>query len=131
MKIYGILTCAVLLSVTVLFTPASVNGSCTIFEHRDYGGARLTLHDNDRVMMVHGESIGVTTNGHGGPDYRILYRPTWNDHVSSFRVTDGCVLTLWEHINQGGARFRSSKSYKYVGGAWNDEASEALCTCPG
>jgi len=130
MKIYGILASTVLLSAAFLLTPATAKGSCTIFEHRDYGGAKFTLHDNDRLVMVAGESIGVTTNGHGD-SYRILYRAAWNDHVSSFQVTQGCTLTLWEHIDQGGARFRSNRSYKFVGSAWNDEASEALCTCPG
>lgn len=130
MKIYGRSMFAVLFMVALVFTPAIAEGSCTIFEHRDYGGASLTLFDNDRVVMVQGESLGVTTNGHG-PSYRIRYRPAWNDHVSSFRVTEGCTITLWEHINEDGARWRTYKSYKYVGDGWNDEVSEVLCTCPG
>ena len=77
------------------------------------------------------ESIGVTTNGYGGGGYRILYRPRWNDHVSSFRVTDGCSITLWDHIDEGGARWRTYKCYICVGDGWNDEVSEVLCTCPG
>jgi len=130
MNIYGKLTCTFLFTIAVLLTPAIAEGGCTIFEHRDYGGASLTLSDNDRVIMAEGESIGMTTNGHGG-SYRIRYRPAWNDNVSSFRVTDGCTITLWEHINEGGARWRTYKTYKYVGDAWNDEVSEVLCTCAG
>ena len=128
MKIYGRLMSAVLFTVAVLFTPAIAEAGCTIFEHRDYGGAKFTLQDNDRLVMVQGESIGVTTNGHGGSS-RTLYRAAWNDHLSSFQVTQGCTITLWEHIDQGGARWRTYKSYKYVGDAWNDEVSEVLCTC--
>ena len=131
MKVYGKLFCAVLFAVAVISTPAIAEASCVIFEHRDYGGASLTLYDNDRVIMAQGESIGVTTNGHGGGGYRIRYRPNWNDVVSSFRVTDGCTISLWEHINEEGARWRTYKSYKYVGDAWNDEVSEVLCSCPG
>jgi len=130
MKIYGRLGYAVLFTVAVLFTPAIADAACTIYEHRDYAGASLTLNDNDRVIMAEGESIGMTTNGHGG-SYRIRYRPAWNDSVSSFRVTDGCTITLWEHINEGGARWRTYKTYKYVGDGWNDEVSEVLCTCRG
>ena len=129
MNIYKLLTSAVLFTVAVFSTPAITEASCTIFEHRDYGGAKFTLHDNDRIIMAQGESIGMTTNGHGG-GYTIRYRPAWNDVVSSFSVTEGCTITLWEHINEGGARWRTYKSYRYVGDAWNDEVSEVLCTCP-
>lgn len=129
MKSYKLLTSVVLFSIAVMFTPAIAEASCTIFEHRDYGGASMTLYGNDRVIMTHGESIGTTTNGHGGSS-RTLYRPRWNDAVSSFRVTDGCTITLWEHINEDGARWRTYKSYVYVGDAWNDEVSEVFCSCP-
>ena len=130
MKSYGLLTSVVIFTVALFFTPAIAVGNCILYEHRDYGGAHFTLYDNDRLIMVQGESIGTTTNGHG-PSSRTLYRAPWNDVVSSFRVTDGCVLTLWEHIDEEGARWRTNKSYRYVGDGWNDEASEALCTCPG
>jgi hypothetical protein len=131
MNIYKTLTSAVLFTVAVFSTPAITEAGCAIFEHRDYGGAKFSLGDNDRIIMAAGESIGVTTNGHGGSDYSIRYRPAWNDAVSSFQVTPGCTITLWEHINEGGARWRTYKSYKYVGDAWNDEVSEVLCTCAG
>ena len=130
MKSYGLISSVIILTVALLFTPAIAMGNCTIYEHRDYGGAGFTLYDNDRLVMVQGESIGTTTNGHG-PSSRTLYRAAWNDNVSSFRVTNGCTITLWEHINEEGARWRTYKSYKYVGDAWNDEVSEVLCTCPG
>jgi hypothetical protein len=120
----------VLFSVAVLFTPAIAEATCTIYEHRDFSGAKLTLYDNDRVIMTEGESIGMTTNGHGG-SYRIRYKPDWNDAVSSFSVTNGCTITLWEHVNEEGMWWRTYKSYSYVGGKWNDEVSEVLCTCPG
>lgn len=104
--------------------------TCTLYQHRDYGGSRWTLHSGDRMIMTRGESIGTTTNGHcPSCETRTLYRPDWNDQVSSFQVAPGCVLTLWEHANQRGARFRTDRSYRYVGSRWNDEASEAFCTC--
>ena len=130
MNFYAKATCAVALLIAIISIPAAAEASCRIFQHRDFTGSSLTLFDNDRVIMAQGESIGMTTNGHGG-SYRIRYRPDWNDHVSSFSVTQGCTITLWEHINEEGARWRTYKSYKYVGDGWNDEVSEVLCTCPG
>jgi syncollin len=108
---------------------AEALAACTIYQHRDYGGSHWTLGHLDRMKMVDGESLGCTTNGHGSGCESTLYEPSWNDQVSSFRVSGGCTLSLWQHIDEGGARFRSSRSYKYVGGSWNDQASEALCMC--
>ena len=45
MNIYKMLTCAVLFTVAVFSTPAITEASCTIFEHRDYGGAKFTLNE--------------------------------------------------------------------------------------
>lgn len=118
-----------ILFTSLITTPLVANAGCRIFQHRDYGGAGYTLDHFERMIMVNGESLGCTTHGHGGGCESTTYNASWNDHVSSFKVTPGCTLTLWEHVNEGGARFRSSKSYKYVGDAWNDKASEALCMC--
>jgi syncollin len=108
-------------------TPALA--TCTIYQHRDYGGSGWTLGHFERMKMVNGESVGCTTNGHGSGCESTIYDPSWNDQVSSFRVSGGCTLSLWQHVNGGGSRFRSNRSYRYVGGRWNDQASEALCMC--
>ena len=105
---------------------AAAGGTCTIYQHRDYGGSHWTLHNGDDMKMVNAPDYGTSDGIH-----RFLYDPSWNDQVSSFRVSGGCTLTLWEHVNYGGARFRSNRSYSYVGGGWNDKASEAVCECPG
>ncbi|NDW04309.1 hypothetical protein [Jiella pacifica] len=110
-------------------TIPKARAGCTIYEHRDYGGASLRFGDFDRIRMVNGESVGCTTNGHSAGCESILYKPSWNDKVSSFQVGGGCTITLWKHINSGEPHFRSNRSYSYVGGAWNDQASEALCSC--
>lgn len=102
---------------------------CTIYQHRDYGGSRWGLSHFERMKMVRGESLGCTTNGHGNGCESVTYEPTWNDQVSSFKVTPGCTLTLWQHVGPGGSHFRSNRSYTYVGSRWNDQASEALCMC--
>lgn len=121
---------ALILVVLFLF-PAVADAACTLYQHRDFGGAKYTLYDGDRLVMVNGENTGCSRSHGPACRQRTFYNASWNDHVSSFKVTDGCVLTLWQHINQGGAYFRSSKSYLFVGSRWNDQASEALCSCPG
>ena len=117
------------LAAALTFLPLSAEAACRIFQHRDFGGSGYTLHHFERMKMVRGESLGCTTNGHGGGCESTTYSPSWNDHVSSFKITGNCTLTLWQHVNERGARFRSSRSISYVGSAWNAEASEALCMC--
>ena len=116
-------------ATALILAPGVADAGCRIFQHRDYGGAGYTLNHLERMKMVHGESLGCTTNGHGGGCESVIYQPSWNDQVSSFKVTPGCTLTLWQHVNEGGAHFRANQSYKYVGDRWNDQASEALCVC--
>ena len=109
----------------VAFSSVSAWANCTVYQHRDYGGAHWTLGSQDELQMGGGEPMGKTGGG------RINYRPDWNDQISSFRVTQGCTITLWQHAGTSGygARFRSSSSYNYVGGSWNDQASWAYCSC--
>jgi hypothetical protein len=76
------------------------------------------------------EPTGVAQSCGGGCESTI-YNASWNDQVSSFKVTPGCTLTLWQHINQRGGRFGSSQSYRYVGGGWNDELPQAADRGPG
>lgn len=100
--------------------------TCTIFEHRNYGGAHWTLHNGDDMQMIDQPDVG-TSNG----IYRLIYKSSWNDKVSSFKVGPTCTLTLWEHVNRGGHHFTANKNYSYVGDGWNDKASEAICECAG
>lgn len=116
-------------AVALIAASGAAEAGCTLFQHRDYGGSRWGLSHFERMKMVNGESLGCTTNGHGGGCESVTYEPSWNDQVSSFKVTPGCTLTLWQHVGPGGSHFRSSRSYKYVGSRWNDQASEALCMC--
>ncbi|MFG1347074.1 hypothetical protein V5F59_19455 [Xanthobacter autotrophicus DSM 431] len=118
-----------MLAAAFYLVPHAAEAGCRIFQHRDYGGSGYTLHNLERMKMVQGESLGCTTNGHGPGCESVIYEPSWNDQISSFKVTRGCTITLWQHVNEGGAHFRSNRSYKYVGSAWNDQASEALCMC--
>jgi peptidase inhibitor family I36 len=104
----------------------AAEATCTVYQHRDYKGSHWTLRGRE-ALQVAGEPCGAT-----GGDYRIYYQPSWNDQVSSFRVTNGCTITLWEHARGcggGGHHFRSNRSYTYVGDAWNDKTSFVDCVC--
>ena len=102
------------------------NHICTIFEHRNFGGAHWTLQNGDDMKMINPPDVGVQNS-----IYRFIYEASWNDKVSSFKVGPTCTLTLWEHVNLGGHHFRANKNYSYVGDSWNDKASEAICKCSG
>jgi syncollin len=112
------------MAALLLQVPANAQTGCILYQHSDYGGAHWSMAQNSFVQMG-GE--GVSHN-----NLTSYYRPDWNDQVSSFKVMPGCQLTLWEHASTWGygARFRSTRSYKYVGSRWNDKASWALCRCP-
>jgi syncollin len=118
-----------MLAMALVLVPLSAEAGCRLFQHRDYGGSGYTLNHLERMKMVRGESLGCTTNGHGGGCESTIYNASWNDQVSSFKVTPGCTLTMWQHVNASGPHFRSSTSYRYVGDRWNDQASEAVCMC--
>src|SRR5574337_346792 len=117
---------ALVIGMTVI--SSSAYADCILFQHRDYQGARYALGDGDAMIMKKGETT-CTSVSHGSGGSCTYYEPSWNDELSSFRVTNGCTLTLYENFNRGGSHFRSNRSYKYVGSAWNDEASEAYCSC--
>jgi syncollin len=105
---------------------SSAHATCTLYQDRDFGGSHWTLQNGDDMKMVRAPDYGVSDGIH-----RFIYDPSWNDQVSSFKVSGGCTLTLWEDVNYGGHHFRSNRSYSYVGDGWNDKASEAVCSCPG
>lgn len=109
-------TAATLICLALL--PTAAFSRCILFEHRDFDGARLVLQNGQRVKMVAGNST---------PD--ILYRPGWNDQVSSYLATDGCLLNVWEHIDAQGWMQITSGSVAYIGDRRNDQISEALCSC--
>lgn len=100
--------------------------TCTVYEHRDFGGAHWTLQNGDVLRMVRPPELGISDGIH-----RFIYEASWNDKVSSFKVGPTCTLTLWEHVNYGGHHFRANRSRSYVGDRWNDKASDAVCECEG
>ncbi|QWF16932.1 hypothetical protein [Lysobacter capsici] len=106
---------------------------CTVFEHRDYGGARRSIAAGEVLAGLEDPGVNQTCSH---SNCAIDWQPNWNDDISSFRVRKGCTITLSEHIDGSripprgyGAHFRSSKSYRYVGSAWNDKASLVECSC--
>ncbi|WP_219909751.1 peptidase inhibitor family I36 protein [Pseudoduganella armeniaca] len=115
-----------LLGAMAIPAVARAGGTCTVYEHRDFGGAHWTLHDGDVLRMIRPPQLGTSDGIH-----RFIYESSWNDKVSSFTVGPTCTLTLWEHVNYGGHHFRANRSRSYVGDRWNDKASDAVCECKG
>lgn len=119
---------AAIIVAILAIQPVAAFANCTLYQHRDFGGARFVLGNGDTLFMKNNPNpgIGTTTNGHG---YEVFYNRSWNDQVSSFKVSAGCTLTLWKNHDYKGDRWATSQSYKYVGSRWNDEASTAQCLC--
>lgn len=119
---------AAALIAVIAMQPVAAFAQCTLYQHRDYGGARFVLGNGDTLFMKNNPNpgLGSTTNGHGDETY---YNKSWNDEVSSFKLSPGCTIALWKNHDRKGDRWSTDKSYKYVGSKWNDEASTAQCTC--
>lgn len=121
----------IFVGLLIVFTITSVqvaNAGCTIFQHSNYEGASFTLNHLERIIMVKGRNSKCVTDA-GRNCGSVVYEASWNDQVSSFTVTSGCTLTIWEHINEGGAKVIATKSFSYIGDRWNDQVSEAFCLC--
>jgi hypothetical protein len=125
---------AITIFVSALAVSDIAQAGCTLYQHRDYGGSSYALADNSSVVMANNAARCESTasggrHGAGSPGGCQEEAPSWNDQVSSFRVSSGCTLTMWQHIGEGGARFVRSNNVKFVGSSWNDQASEARCSC--
>lgn len=114
---------AAVVSAALNCTPAAAG--CVIYEHRDLKGASYALNSRESLQMG-GDELGSNS-------WTIYYDTSWNDEVSSFKVTSGCTITLWQHVGTSGgagARFvRSGKVVWFMGSDWNDEASWVDCSC--
>jgi len=119
---------ASLFAVISIAVPSTAYAKCTLYQHRNYGGSGYTLDGGDGMKMVRGETM-CSSVSHGSGGGCTYFEPSWNDQVSSFKVKNGCMLTLWQHVGKRGARFEANQSYTFVGSGWNDVASEARCTC--
>jgi len=100
-------------------------GSCLLFEHRDMQGARFRMANGERLSFARGDV--------GNSSWREV--PSWNDVVSSAKLDAGCRLQVWEHMLAGGAaktwaaKPNAGLNVNYVGDAWNDRVSSAVCSC--
>lgn len=117
------------LSTACLALLGPVYAGCTVFQHRDFKGAKWHLGSGDELQVA-GEPCGKSSS-HGSSG-EIYYQPSWNDQISSFKVTSGCTIRLWEHAGVckgSGHKFTSNRSYSYVGDRWNDKTSYVECWC--
>lgn len=80
---------------------------CMAYEHRDFDGRRQDLGRNRHFSYV-GDRM--------------------NDKISSFRVSRGCHVVVWEHRNKGGVSTGFDEC-QYIGDDWNDSISSWSCIC--
>jgi syncollin len=122
------LVAASVVAASIVVQVAPALAGCTLYEDRDYRGARWRLGAGDWLMGACSEDQGSTSGGKG------YCRPDWNDQISSYKVTSDCQVILSQHVVRGrggGAEFSRGfgVSVKYVGTSWNDQASWAECVC--
>jgi hypothetical protein len=86
---------------------AGSNDCAVMYEHIHFGGDL--------------RQVGLGTNPWiGGP---------WNDHVSSMKVSPGCVLNAYEDKGLVGSHKAFHGEVPWVGDDWNDQISSYTCTC--
>ena len=81
--------------------------------------AKLYEHDQYNGWV---EAVKETSNGH------VLHRNR-NDKVSSVKVTPGCTLKAYRHINLESLLFTATSDMNYVGHQNNDHMTSFSCTC--
>ncbi len=86
--------------------PAPRFFGCVVFEHANFGGARLPVRPGQFSFVGEG----------------------WNDRISSIQCTPGCRMIAYEHANFGGAR-QGFGTTGFVGQFWNDRISSAEVAC--
>ena len=84
-------------------------GTCTIFEHNDFGGRSIRLSDGEQAARLRG----------------------FNDTASSVACARSCTVTLYEHDQFGGRSQDFNRLVPSVGRDWNDRASSAEVFCSG
>lgn len=120
------------LASMVVIQPVWAFAACNVYEHRDYKGASLWIGNGQRLLGIRDPNPAMpgyssTTNDHS--EWRILYRPDWNDRISSFRVGRGCTITVYEHIDFRGWKWAAREDMPWVGLPRNDKISDVTCTC--
>jgi hypothetical protein len=95
-------------AVLVLVAAHSAEAGCSVFEHRDFLGASLTL-DNNQALAHLGDL---------------------NDRVSSIVISPGCLLIAYADPQFSGAvtTFSAGKHATLPDG-WDDQISSARCNC--
>ncbi len=116
---------ACLLAGALYVVPRTAEAGCRLYQEPNYGGAAYTLGSLDRLRMTPAETSACT-----GPECgRVVYEASWNNRISSFKVSEGCTLTLWRAGDEKHAHLRATRSALAMGRTWDNAASEALCQC--
>jgi hypothetical protein len=102
-KLAGFASTALLLAAT-----QSAEAGCSVYEHRDFLGATLTIENNQ--ALAHLGSL--------------------NDRISSIVISPGCLLIAYADPEFAGAvtTFSAGKHPTLPDG-WDDQISSARCNC--
>lgn len=97
------------ITLSMMAVSVAEANSCTVYEHIDYGGAKMRLASGQNMAFV---------------------GQFWNDKVSSVRLGNRCRLTAYQHANYKGDRRVFTGQTRWVGNLWNDQISALQCKCP-
>ena len=117
---------ACLLAGALYVVPHTAQAGCRLYQERNFSGPAYTLGSLDRLKMTPPSDAAGCDGAACG---RVAYETSWNNRVSSFKVSEGCTLTLWRAGDDNGAHLRATRSALAMGPAWDNAASEALCQC--
>lgn len=113
----------------------AAQANCSVYQHRDYQGARWTLRSGSMLAGV-AQPANVRGGCTGPGCATVHWQPAWNDQISSFRVAKNCEISLHQHIDASvypprgyGMMWRANSNFKFVGSQWNDQTSLVTCTC--
>jgi hypothetical protein len=65
-----------------------------------------------------------------GETNQFNFPSNWNDKVSSVKITQGCILYLFEHLGKVGLLSSVTEDKTFLG-EHNDKVSSVSCTCQG
>lgn len=89
------------------------------------GLGKLDLRIQTLLPKFPGEDPDLTNNR---DVFQLQGGDTWNDVVSSLKVSSGCTVTLFEHSHYGGSTWTFSGVVPFVGSDANDQASSLRVT---
>jgi len=104
----ALLVVKALIALLIAAAAPSAKAGCSVYEHRDFLGATLTIDDNQ--SLAHLGSL--------------------NDRVSSIVISPGCLMIAYADPQFSGAVTTfSAGRHATLPDGWDDQISSARCNC--